>query len=121
MEEQRFKAVVVWLIANGRTEEALDQLAKHYGVCTPKLKVGLPRRHKVTACGCYDAKTKTISVFHSSALKDPFVVLHEFYHHTRTGIDGKHRGTERYANEFAAEFIRAYQSCIWNASKLGKN
>lgn len=119
MEEQEFKAAIVWLIANGKTEEALERLARYYGVCIPKLKVGLPKGHKVRTLGCYDARTKTISVFHSNALKEPFVILHEFYHHARTGIDTKHRGTERYANEFAGKFIRAYQSFV--VESLGNN
>jgi len=52
-------------------------------------------------------------------LKEPFVILHEFYHHTRTGIDTKHRGTEKYANEFAEKFIQAYRSLV--AESLGNN
>ena len=109
MDEQEFKAFVVWLIANGKTEEALERLAQYYRVGTPKLRVGLPKKHKTKTLGCYDAGTKTISVLHSDTLKEPFVILHEFYHHTRTGIDSKHRGTEKYANAFAESFIRAYE------------
>jgi hypothetical protein len=40
------------------------------------------------------------------------VVLHEFYHHLRTSIDKKHRGTEKFAGEFAEEFIKAYISSM---------
>ena len=119
MEEQKFKAVIVWLIANGKTEEALERLAQHYSVCVPRLKVGLPKKHKVRTLGCYDGKTKTISVLHSNMLKEPFVILHEFYHHARTGIDMKHRGTEKYASEFAEKFIQAYRSLV--AESLGNN
>jgi hypothetical protein len=112
LEDRRFKARVVWLIANGQVEKALEELAGHYRVEVPRLRVGLPKRHKKKALGCYSAKSKTISVLNSDVLKEPFVILHEFYHCVRTGLDVKHRGTERYANEFAMEFIRAYKSLM---------
>jgi hypothetical protein len=112
LEEWRFKARVVWLIANGQAEEALEELAEHYRVEVPKLRVGLPKRHKKKALGCYSARSNTISVLNSDVLKEPFVILHEFYHCVRTGVDVKHRGTERYADEFAKEFIRAYKSVM---------
>jgi len=105
-----FKAKVVWLIVNGQAEKALEKLAEHYKVGVPKLKVGLPKRHKRNALGCYNAKSNTISVLNSDILKEPFIILHEFYHCIRTGLDVKHKGTERYANEFAMEFIQAYNA-----------
>jgi hypothetical protein len=105
-----FKAFIVWLILNGKVEEALAELAKHYGVNVPKVKVGLPKRHKKNVFGCYTGKNETIFVSGSDALKEPFVILHEFYHHLRTSVDKKHKGTENYASRFAAEFIEAYKS-----------
>jgi hypothetical protein len=110
--EQNFKALVVYLILNGETEKALKVLAKHYNVEVPRLKVGLPKGRKSKVLGCYSAKNKTISVLNSDTLKEPFVVLHEFYHHLRTALDAKHRGTEKYADEFAREFIEAYRSMV---------
>jgi hypothetical protein len=110
LEEQRFKARVVLLIANGQTERALEQLAERYSVEAPKLRVGLPKRHKKKTVGCYDPRRRTISVLNSDVLKEPFTILHEFYHHVRTGLDVKHRGTEKYANEFAMEYIQAYKA-----------
>ncbi len=110
MEEMRFKALIVWLIANGKTEEALEQLAKHYNVETPRLKVGLPKGHKAKAFGCYSQKNHMISVLNSDTLKNPFVIIHEFYHHIRIGVDAKHKGTEKYADTFAREFIQAYRT-----------
>lgn len=109
-----FKPRVVWLILNGKPEEALELLAERYRVSTPKLKVGLPKGRKATAFGVYTAKNETISVLNSDVLMNPFVVLHEFYHHLRSrGVDKQHRGTEKNADKFAAEFIKAY-----NASAL---
>jgi hypothetical protein len=102
-----FKIVVVSLILNSKAEEALMLLAKHYNVNTPKLKVGLPKGHKAVAYGCYTAKTETISVLHSDYLTNPFVILHEFYHHLRSrNVDKIHKGTEKKANQFALDFIK---------------
>jgi len=117
--EQKFKASIVYLILNGKTEKALEALAKHYSVEVPKLKVGLPKGRKRKVLGCYSAKNKTISVLNSDTLKEPFIILHEFYHHLRTALDAKHRGTEKYADEFAKEFIRAYKTMA--AGVLGNN
>ncbi len=47
MEQNNFKAYIVWLILNGRPEESLELLAKNYKVSVPKLKVGLPKKHKI--------------------------------------------------------------------------
>jgi hypothetical protein len=104
------KPTVVLLIINCRTEEALALLSKEYNVKIPNLKVGLPKGHKAVAYGCYTAKTETISVLNSDMLVNPFVILHEFYHHLRSkGVDKMHRGTEKNADKFALEFINAYK------------
>ena len=115
--EPEFRASVVLLILNGKAEAALGLLAEQYNVDLPRIRVGLPSRHRKNAIGCYEAKNQTISVLNSDTLKEPFVVLHEFYHHLPTSIDMKHRGTEKYAGEFAEEFIKAYISSITNNSQ----
>jgi len=115
--EHLFRGYVVWLILNGRTEDALGLLAKHYGVSIPRLKVGLPSRHKTKASGCYAPKDCTIYLRNSDTLMDPFVILHEFYHHMHISIDKKHRGTEKYADRFANGFLRAYRSLTSTVSK----
>ena len=108
--EQKFKATIVWLILNGKVEKALEMLARKHGVGVPIIEVGLPKRRKRRALGCYNSSKRTISVLNSDTLKDPFVILHEFYHHLRTNHDAKHRGTEKYADAFAREHIEAYRS-----------
>jgi hypothetical protein len=108
--ERQSKALIVWLILNGKAEKALELLAEHYRVEVPKLKVGLPKGRKKKALGCYVAKSEMIFVLNSDTLKEPFIILHEFYHHLRTALDAKHKGTEKYANEFSKEFIQAYKS-----------
>ena len=115
--ESDFKVIVVGLVLNGNTEEALELLAEHYGISVPKIEVGLPRGHKKKTLGCYSAKSKTISVLNSDVLKEPFVIIHEFYHHLRTTIDIRHKGNEKHANKFAEEFIQAYET----KNKLWKN
>ena len=42
-------------------------------------------------------------------LYDPFTILHEFYHHLRY-FGNDHRGTEKHADRFAIDYIRAYRS-----------
>ena len=110
MTQDNFKPMVVWLILSGKPEEALELLAKNYKVKVPALKVGLPKGRKITAYGCYTAKNQTISVLNSDVLVNPFVILHEFYHHLRSkSVDRMHKGTEHGADQFAMEFITEYQ------------
>jgi hypothetical protein len=110
MEQENFKPVVVWLIFNGKTEQALELLSRKYKVKVPELKVGLPKGHKITALGCYTNKNQTISVQDSDCLTNPFVIIHEFYHHLRSkGVDKIHRGTEKNADKFALSFVEAYK------------
>ena len=113
MEQDNLKPITVWLILNGKTEEALTLLAKNYKVAVPNFKVGLPKGHKITAYGCYTAKNQTISVLNSDILANPFVIIHEFYHHLRSkGVDKMHRGTEENADKFALRlFTRIPSRC----------
>ena len=105
--EELFKVRVVQLILEKEVDEALEALSQHYHVRVPRLKVGMPKRTGGKA-GCYVSATKTIHVASMEKLYDPFVILHEFYHHLRTRV-GKHRGTEKHANRFVEEYILAYQ------------
>jgi hypothetical protein len=116
-----FKSTVVLLILNGKPEEALSLLAKQYNVRTPKLKVGLPKGHKTVAYGCYTSKTETISVLNSDLLNNPFIILHEFYHHLRSrNVEKIHKGTEKYANKFALDFINQATTQHCHAVNNGK-
>ncbi len=108
--QANFKPLVVQLILDKRTENALALLSENYGVGIPTLKVGLPKGHVRNAFGTYNAKTETICVLDSEVFGNPFVILHEFYHHLRTkGVDKLHRGTEKNADKFAIEFLKEYQ------------
>ncbi len=107
-EDSIDKPYIVSLILNKDTERALLLLAKHYNMTPPRLRVGLPKGHR-KVYGCYTSKNQTISVLDSNMLSNPFVVLHEFYHHLRSkSVDRQHRGTEKNANKFAIEFLTAY-------------
>jgi hypothetical protein len=109
--ERLFKAHVVWLVLNGKAEESLHALANHYKVHVPRLKVGLPSRHKARTLGCYVGNDETIYLLNAEAVMNPFIVMHEFYHHLRMSIDKQHKGTEKYADRFAREFLEVYRSC----------
>jgi hypothetical protein len=114
-----FKPLIVQLILSKQTEEALELLSKTYGVEVPTLKVGLPKGHVRSAFGTYNAKTQTISVLDSEVFNNPFVILHEFYHHLRSkGVNRQHRGTEKNADKFAIDFLKEYQATI--AKALGQ-
>jgi hypothetical protein len=100
-----FYHTIVQLISDKkRPEEALDLLSAHYRVERPRLKIGLPRGER-KALGCYVHREKTIYISSQEYLYDPYVLIHEFYHHLRN-VGGKHRGTERHAKEFALSFLR---------------
>ena len=108
--ELEFKAFIVHLVLDSKVEQALELLSKQFKVTVPRIEVGLPRSHG-SVSGCYTSRNQTIYVLNGDVLKDPFVILHEFYHHLRTSsVDKKHRGTEKYANVFAREFITAYRT-----------
>lgn len=100
----------MWLILNGKAEKALELLGKNYKTSKPNLKVGLPKGRKKTVSGCYTPRNSTISVLNSDAIVNPFIILHEFYHHLRTSVDKKHKGAEKNADKFAMEFIKAYEA-----------
>ena len=105
------KPFIVSLILNHQAEEALDLLAKEYRVNVPRLKVGLPKGHKKKALGVYQPRNETISVLNSDVLGNPFVILHEFYHHLRSkAVDRHHRGTEKNADRFAVDFLTEFQA-----------
>jgi hypothetical protein len=105
-EDRVFRARIVQLISIEKNPEAaIRELSTHYNVVEPKLKMGLPKAEK-KALGCYVTRDKTIYLSTMEYLYDPYVVIHEFYHHLRN-VQGKHRGTERHARDFAVEFLRS--------------
>ena len=107
------RARAVALILLGETEKALEILSKFYEVPTPRVKIGLPKG-RTGVLGCYVPSKRIIYLKSSEEYRNPFVVLHEFYHHIRYFAE-KHRGTERGANEYALKSIQYFKEL---ASKL---
>ncbi len=106
MGEEPLLACAVRKVLEGRVEEALKLLSHYYGVDCPSIRVGLPKRH-LKAYGCYDPRRKLICVRSSEEFRNPFIIMHEFYHHLRY-FGGVHRGTERRADKYALGAIEAY-------------
>ncbi len=106
-EDIIFKSRVVEEILMKRPENAVRLLGQHYNVEAPGLQVGVVKGHSTKVLGIYVSRKKTIFVRSREVLYDPFVILHEFYHHLRTRAK-EHRGTERHADRFAKDFIEAH-------------
>ncbi len=104
-----FKASIVHLILS-KKPEALKWLSKYYNVETPKVKIGMPKGHMKNR-GCYITGKKTMCFSNGDAFYNPYIVLHEFYHHLRTQ-GRKHKGTENLADAFAQDFLEAYKDII---------
>ena len=76
------------------------------------------------SCGACEAECKnnaisegdTIYVINSDIFCNPFVVLHEFYHHIWTK-GGVHRGSEKHANMYARGFVDAYKEIAEHKQK----
>ena len=106
--EELFKTKIVHLILSKKPEDALEALSRRYNVMTPGLKVGMPKGHRKNV-GCYIAKKRTIHVSNLNELHNPYVILHEFYHHLRT-YNKRHKGTEKHAERFAKDYIETYKT-----------
>ena len=102
------KAKIVQMILNRRTEEALQNLSKFYNTTPPEIVVGTIKGKRRSVYAVYVQKEGKIYAINSDIFYNPFVVLHEFYHHVRTK-GGIHRGSEKHANMFATDFIDAYK------------
>jgi hypothetical protein len=105
------RAKIVHMILNGRTEDALCQLSKIYSISPPEILVGTIKGKRRTVYAVYVQQSMKIYATNSDVFYNPFVMLHEFYHHLRTR-GGEHRGTERHANNYANWFITAYNNVV---------
>ena len=108
---------VVHMILAKETEKALQLLGKYYHVESPAIAVGTVKGKRRTAYAVYVPKERKIYAMNSDIFYNPFVILHEFYHHIRSQ-GGPHRGTERHANLFAKTFIDAYISAAKKSKKI---
>lgn len=105
------KAKVVYLILNKKTEEALQDLSKFYKVAPPEITVGTIKGKRRTVYAVYVQRESKIYCINSDIFYNPFIVLHEFYHHIRTK-GGIHKGSEKYANTYAKSFIDSYKKIV---------
>lgn len=105
------KAKIVHMILNRNTEEALQKLSKFYNVTSPEIVVGTIKGKRRTVYAVYVQKERRIYVINSDVFYNPFIVLHEFYHHIRTRA-GVHRGSEKHANMYAKSFIDSYKKIV---------
>jgi competence CoiA-like predicted nuclease len=105
------KAKIVHMILNRNTEEALQKLSKFYNVTPPEIVVGTIKGKRRTVYAVYVQKERRIYVINSDVFYNPFIVLHEFYHHIRTRV-GVHRGSEKHANMYAKSFIDSYKKIV---------
>ena len=102
------KARIVYMILNRDTEKALQELSEFYHVDTPKIVVGTVKGKRRTVYAVYVQREKRIYAINSDVLYNPFIVLHEFYHHIRTKA-GVHRGSEKHANMYAKSFLESFK------------
>jgi hypothetical protein len=102
------KAKIVYMILNRKTEEALQNLSQFYNITPPEIVVGTIKGKRKSVYAIYVQKESKIYAINSDIFYNPFVILHEFYHHLRTN-GGIHRGSEKYANMYAKDFIDAYK------------
>jgi hypothetical protein len=114
--DSMMQARIVHMILGKRTEEALQALSSFYHIAPPQIEVGTVKGKRRTAYAVYVTKEKKIYAMNSDIFSNPFVILHEFYHHLRSR-SGVHRGTERHANLYAKGFIDSYRLAISNAIK----
>jgi hypothetical protein len=105
------KAKIVHMVLNKKTEEALQYLSKFYDIAPPEIVVGTVKGKRKTVYAVYVQKESKIYAINSDVFYNPFVILHEFYHHIRTK-GGVHRGSEKNANRYAKSFIDAYNRII---------
>jgi hypothetical protein len=111
LPDESLQAQIVHMILTKRTEEALHALSSFYHLEDPKIAVGTVKGKRRTAYAVYVQKERTIYAMDSETYYNPFVIIHEFYHHLRSR-GGSHRGTERHANEFARTFIGSYKAVV---------
>ncbi len=105
--DEKSMARIVQMILNKDTEQALSDLSDLYRICPPEIVVGTIKGKRKTVYAVYVQNENRIYAMNSEIFYNPFVVLHEFYHHLRSR-GGVHKGSEKNANMYAKRFINAY-------------
>jgi hypothetical protein len=110
---------VVALILDSKPEEAIKVLSRWYKISEPRLGIGVVEGKTKGVAAVYTQRRKEILAARREFLYDPFVLVHEFYHHLRS-TSGKHRGTEKQADRFALEFIASYKGFVASYTFTGQ-
>jgi hypothetical protein len=105
------QAKIVYMIIDKKTEDALKKLSEFYHIESPKVVVGTIKGKRKTVFAVYIHKERKIYTVNSDIFYNPFIILHEFYHHIRSRAE-KHRGSEKHANRYAQEFINSYMKVV---------
>jgi hypothetical protein len=106
-------AGIVQKILNKDTERALLDLSDFYKIRPPEIVVGTIKGKRKTVYAVYVQNENKIYAMNSDIFYNPFVILHEFYHHLRSR-GGIHRGSEKNANKYAKRFVEAYSKVMKN-------
>jgi hypothetical protein len=116
LPDPKTQALIVNLILNKRTEKSLELLSNYYSIQAPEVAIGTIKGKRKTVHAVYVGNERRIYATNSEIFYNPFVILHEFYHHLRfRGME--HRGSEKNANKFALQFINSYRSQFVIGSK----
>lgn len=102
--EETVRKIILRNIIDGEIETALELLSREYNVSTPKYRIGTVKGHR-GAAGCYIERKKTIVFSNSEIMRNPIVVLHEFYHHMISSVTFKGGGTDKNAERFVRRFL----------------
>lgn len=109
--DEPWMARIVQKILNKDTEQALTELSDLYSIRPPEIVVGTIKGKRKTVYAVYVQNENRIYAMNSDIFYNPFVILHEFYHHLRSR-SGVHRGSEKNANMYARRFIVAYSKVL---------
>jgi hypothetical protein len=109
--DDTFKAYIVQLIIDKKTEQAIESLSQLYEIKPPQIVVGTIKGKRRTVYAVYVQRECKIYCINSDIFYNPFIIIHEFYHHLRTTA-GVHRGSEKHANLYARDFIDSYNTII---------
>jgi hypothetical protein len=109
--DEKSMARIVQKILNKDTEQALSDLSDLYNIRPPQIVVGTIKGKRKTVYAVYVQNENRIYAMNSDIFYNPFVVLHEFYHHLRSRV-GVHRGSEKNANMYANRFVDAYSKVL---------
>ena len=104
-----FKAYIVQLVLDKKTEQALEKLSRFYEISPPEIGVGTIKGKRRTVYAVYVQRECKIYCINSEIFYNPFIIMHEFYDHLRTTA-GVHKGSEKHANMYARGFIDSYKT-----------